>query len=195
MSRYHTPSIPNEFVRNFKTSLFVALFLSQQLMYNDRYLVSAAIPSGSQSSPSNSMPEKIGVSMERQPESTIAPLYDEVLFECSLNLVPDRIEWRFRPQKQRANSINGFSEFTRLTKTVRIFKFFSISIDLEIIQKMKMFFSLLFLSEWIQYIDWWQFFQIASVCKSRVRRRISMRCMAWTRCISIHTGKAYFGWY
>lgn len=120
MARRHTLSIRNEFVQNFKTSFFVALFLSQQLAYNDRYLVSAAISSESQSSASNSMPEKIGVNMIRQPESTIAPLYDEVLFECSLNLVPDRIEWRFRPQKQRANSINGFSEFTRLTKTVRI---------------------------------------------------------------------------
>lgn len=124
MSRRHTLSISNEFVRNFKTNLFVALFLSQQLAHNDRYLVSAAISSGLQSSPSNSMPEKIGVSMQRQPESTIAPLYDEVLFECSLNLVPDRIEWRFRPQKQRTNSINGFSEFTGLSKTVRIREFF-----------------------------------------------------------------------
>lgn len=120
MSRRHTLSILNDFVRNFKTSLFVALFLSHQLAYNDRNLVSAAISSGSQSSASNSMPEKIGVIMERQPESTIAPLYDEVLFECSLNLVPDRIEWRFRAHKQRTNSVNGFSEFTHLTKSVRI---------------------------------------------------------------------------
>lgn len=123
MSRSHTISISNEFVRNCKTSLFVALFLSQQLAYNDRCLVSAAISSGSPSSLPNSMPEKIGVVMERQPESTIAPLYDEVLFECSLNLVPDRIEWRFRPQKKRANSVNGFSDFTRLSKTVRIREF------------------------------------------------------------------------
>lgn len=120
MSRRHTLSISNEFVRNFKTSLFVALFLSQQLAYNDRYLVSAAISSGSQSSSSNSTPEKIGVIMQRQPESTIAPLYDEVLFECGLNFGPDRIEWRFRPQKQRTYSNNANSEFMPLTKTVSV---------------------------------------------------------------------------
>lgn len=34
--------------------------------------------------------------MIRSPESTIAPLRDEVLFECELNLNPDRLEWRFR---------------------------------------------------------------------------------------------------
>lgn len=39
---------------------------------------------------------KLGVHMIRSPESTIAPLRDEVLFECELNLNPDRLEWRFR---------------------------------------------------------------------------------------------------
>lgn len=58
--------------------------------------------------------------MERQPESTVAPLYDEVVFECGLNLVSDRIEWRFRPFKARTNNANGYSEFTYLNKMVRI---------------------------------------------------------------------------
>lgn len=40
---------------------------------------------------------KAGVYFERSPESTIAPLRDEVLFSCELNLEPDRLEWRFRP--------------------------------------------------------------------------------------------------
>lgn len=36
--------------------------------------------------------------MSRSPESTTAPAGDEVLFECELNLIPERLEWRFRPQ-------------------------------------------------------------------------------------------------
>uniref|UniRef100_A0A182FQQ4 Interference hedgehog n=1 Tax=Anopheles albimanus TaxID=7167 RepID=A0A182FQQ4_ANOAL len=36
--------------------------------------------------------------MIRSPESTIAPADDEVLFECELNLLPERLDWRFRPQ-------------------------------------------------------------------------------------------------
>ena len=40
----------------------------------------------------------LGVQMLGQPESTIAPQGDEVVFECELNLEPERLEWRFRPQ-------------------------------------------------------------------------------------------------
>uniref|UniRef100_A0AAG5CZI3 Interference hedgehog n=1 Tax=Anopheles atroparvus TaxID=41427 RepID=A0AAG5CZI3_ANOAO len=40
----------------------------------------------------------LGVYMIRSPESTIAPANDDVLFECELNLVPERLEWRFRAQ-------------------------------------------------------------------------------------------------
>ncbi|XP_058055756.1 interference hedgehog-like [Anopheles bellator] len=45
----------------------------------------------------------IGVYMVRSPESTIAPADDEVLFECELNLVPERLEWRFRAQGTPGN--------------------------------------------------------------------------------------------
>ncbi|XP_052863109.1 interference hedgehog-like [Anopheles cruzii] len=55
-------------------------------------------PGGSSSSSSG-----IGVYMIRSPESTIAPADDEVLFECELNLVPERLEWRFRAQGTPGN--------------------------------------------------------------------------------------------
>lgn len=40
--------------------------------------------------------DSLGVSVLRSPESTVAPKGDEVVFECELNLAPDRLEWRFR---------------------------------------------------------------------------------------------------
>ncbi|XP_037051243.1 interference hedgehog isoform X1 [Bradysia coprophila] len=58
---------------------------------------------------------KLGVHMIRSPESTIAPLRDEVLFECELNLSPDRLEWRFR-----SATSNGLSDdYLYLTKNDR----------------------------------------------------------------------------
>ncbi|XP_055699871.1 interference hedgehog isoform X3 [Phlebotomus papatasi] len=41
---------------------------------------------------------KLRLYMVRSPETTVAPLGDEVLFECALNVEPERLEWRFRPQ-------------------------------------------------------------------------------------------------
>lgn len=38
----------------------------------------------------------LGVFIERAPESAVAPKGDEVVFECEMNLKPDRLEWRFR---------------------------------------------------------------------------------------------------
>ncbi|KAH8373161.1 hypothetical protein KR200_012039 [Drosophila serrata] len=45
---------------------------------------------------SGSAPADLGVFFERAPESAVAPKGDEVVFECELNLKPDRLEWRFR---------------------------------------------------------------------------------------------------
>ncbi|KXJ80447.1 hypothetical protein RP20_CCG024740 [Aedes albopictus] len=58
---------------------------------------SSSSSSGSSSSNSGST-KSLGVYMIRSPESTTAPAGDEVLFECELNLIPERLEWRFRPQ-------------------------------------------------------------------------------------------------
>lgn len=46
---------------------------------------------------------KFGGLLIRQPESTVAPLSDVVLFECELNLAPDHVEWRFHPQNVSQN--------------------------------------------------------------------------------------------
>lgn len=61
-------------------SLFVVLI--QQLRYD---VVQAATTTSS-----------IGIEIKRSPELTIAPLGDEVLFECELNLSPEKLEWRFQ---------------------------------------------------------------------------------------------------
>ncbi|XP_058171679.1 interference hedgehog-like [Anopheles ziemanni] len=53
---------------------------------------------GSSSRSSGGSGSGLGVYMIRSPESTIAPADDEVLFECELNLVPERLDWRFRAQ-------------------------------------------------------------------------------------------------
>lgn len=109
----------NHFLGNVKGSFFIILILSQLILENERYCVTAI--SNRQSSSSSASPakaEKFGAYMERQPESTVAPLYDEVLFECGLNLASDRIEWRFRPQKQRSNSVNSYSDYIYLNKMV-----------------------------------------------------------------------------
>ncbi|XP_034671847.1 interference hedgehog isoform X1 [Drosophila subobscura] len=50
----------------------------------------------SSSTSSSSSPTTLGVYIERAPESAVAPKGDEVVFECEMNLKPDRLEWRFR---------------------------------------------------------------------------------------------------
>lgn len=40
----------------------------------------------------------LGTFMSIQPESTDAPTGDEVQLRCELNLPPDKVEFRFRPQ-------------------------------------------------------------------------------------------------
>lgn len=109
----------NDFIRNIKTSLIIILLLSELFIGNEFYSV-AAISSRSLSSNPTTKADKFTAFMERQPESTIAPLYDEVLFECGLNLDPDKIEWRFRAHKQRNNNNKTFNDYLYLNKTVCI---------------------------------------------------------------------------
>lgn len=40
----------------------------------------------------------LGTYMSIQPESTDAPAGDEVQLRCEMNLPPDKVEFRFRPQ-------------------------------------------------------------------------------------------------
>lgn len=61
------------------------------------YLTLGVLSLGTASgSNSNTNENQLGVFIERAPESAVAPKGDEVVFECELNLKPDRLEWRFR---------------------------------------------------------------------------------------------------
>lgn len=62
---------------------------------------------------------KFGLYIVRSPESTIAPIGDEVVLECGLSVNPDRIVWRFLPQ-------NASKEHRR---NFRIIKSNSVRID------------------------------------------------------------------
>lgn len=50
----------------------------------------------------------LGVHIVRSPESAVAPKGDEVVFECELNLTPDRLEWRFRHTSVRATDATNY---------------------------------------------------------------------------------------
>jgi hypothetical protein len=43
----------------------------------------------------------LGTFMIKSPESTDAPPGDEVQLQCELNLPPEKVEFRFRPQNSR----------------------------------------------------------------------------------------------
>lgn len=99
------------FERGIIFSIFIALLLVQIIA--ELHIVSAITPVNT-----SVKTETFGAFLERQPESTIAPLYDEVVFECAINLVPDRIEWRFHPQKSRNANAKAFNDYIYLNKTV-----------------------------------------------------------------------------
>lgn len=58
-----------------------------------------------------------GVHFERSPESAVAPKGDEVVFECEVNLAPDRLEWKFRHSSNR--TVDG-SKFIYLSQEVSL---------------------------------------------------------------------------
>lgn len=72
------------------------LLLQLPLLLAVLSLCTASASSSSSSSNSNTNENQLGVFIERAPESAVAPKGDEVVFECELNLIPDRLEWRFR---------------------------------------------------------------------------------------------------
>lgn len=115
---YVPKQFANKLFQTLKSSIFCTLFFSQLFFGNDHC---TAILQSTSLAP----PPKLGAHMVRQPESTIAPLSDEVLFECGLNLLPDRLEWYFRPQtKSRStnyhiyNNNNNVNDFFHLNKNV-----------------------------------------------------------------------------
>lgn len=102
--------IYSNFVGNIRKTVFAVFILSQIVLEIGQHHVHAV------SSSLTAKADKFGAYIERQPESTIAPLYDEVLFECGLNLVSDRIEWRFRPQKLRSSSVSSYADYLYLNE-------------------------------------------------------------------------------
>lgn len=112
MARQHLHKLPTDgCIQSITSSILIALLVSQ--LATVRYAVSAMTPANG---PVKT--DTFGAFMERQPESTIAPLYDEVVFECALNLDPDRIEWRFHPQKSRNANAKAFNDYVYLNQTV-----------------------------------------------------------------------------
>lgn len=114
-SMYSTKKLVTFYFHTIKSTVLCTLLLSQLLLIpyqihnvdatstiSSSPSMATAVSSSSASSSSESI-SKFGGLMVRQPESTVAPLYDEVLFECELNLTPDRVEWRFRSQNAIKN--------------------------------------------------------------------------------------------
>lgn len=94
----------------FTTVILLAnIFLPCQCYHNNGQL-SSSTPSAA----------KFSVHMVRSPESAVAPVKDEVLFECELNVKPDQLRWRFRPQSIKSTVNN----YIYLKKNVMKFKLF-----------------------------------------------------------------------
>lgn len=87
-------------------------------------LISLMLPMNlNATSASHEMESGLGTSMLKSPESTDAPPGDEVQLQCELNLPPDRVEFRFRPQNssddERDRVIN-IHKMVRELKRLRI---------------------------------------------------------------------------
>ncbi|XP_073828097.1 brother of ihog isoform X2 [Musca autumnalis] len=56
---------------------------------------------------------QLGVHVVRSPESAVAPKGDEVVFECEMNLNPDRFKWKFRHSSNRTADGSGYRELSQ----------------------------------------------------------------------------------
>ncbi|XP_061397752.1 interference hedgehog [Musca vetustissima] len=56
---------------------------------------------------------QLGVHVVRSPESAVAPKGDEVVFECEMNLTPDRFKWKFRHSSNRTADGSGYRDLTQ----------------------------------------------------------------------------------
>uniref|UniRef100_A0ABK9NH39 Interference hedgehog n=1 Tax=Glossina morsitans morsitans TaxID=37546 RepID=A0ABK9NH39_GLOMM len=75
----------------------VAAFLLLSVAINCHIMITEAMPGSS-----------LGVHVVRSPESAVAPKGDEVVFECELNLSPERLKWKFRHSSKRAIDGSNF---------------------------------------------------------------------------------------
>lgn len=68
----------------------------------------------------------LGTFMTKSPESTDAPPGDEVQLQCELNLPPEKLEFRFRPQ---ISSPDARDKLINIHKMVRI----NLSVDFSLL--------------------------------------------------------------
>lgn len=59
----------------------------------------------------------LGTYMSIQPESTDAPTGDEVQLRCELNLPPDKVEFRFRPQNANPDERDRLINIQKMVRT------------------------------------------------------------------------------
>ena len=67
-------------------------------------------------SPSSSL----GTYMSIQPESTDAPAGDEVQLRCELNLPPDKVEFRFRPQNSSPDERDRLINVQKMVSVIKL---------------------------------------------------------------------------
>lgn len=72
---------------------------------------------------SSASESSLGTYMIKSPESTDAPPGDEVQLQCELNLPPEKLEWRFRPQNSNPNDRDGLINIHKMV-TVDFFYFY-----------------------------------------------------------------------
>lgn len=60
----------------------------------------------------------LGTYMSIQPESTDAPTGDEVQLRCELNLPPDKVEFRFRPQNASPDERDRLINVQKMVSTL-----------------------------------------------------------------------------
>lgn len=58
----------------------------------------------------------LGTYMTKSPESTDAPPGDEVQLQCELNLPPDKLEFRFRPQNSSPDERDQLININKMVK-------------------------------------------------------------------------------
>lgn len=63
----------------------------------------------------------LGTYMSIQPESTDAPTGDEVQLRCELNLPPDKVEFRFRPQNASPDERDRLINVQKMVRTSACF--------------------------------------------------------------------------
>lgn len=124
----------------------------------------------------------LGTFMMKSPESTDAPPGDEVQLECELNLPPDNVEFRFRPQNSKPDEKDRVINIHNINKMVKRIPS----------QKCRSFCIIFtFLSSppstaRLQHNDTRSFIKASRVCESEDHRRLSLRGLVRRICARLH---------